>query len=53
MAKLASHYAQTGHQRIRVRIYPEARHELLNESNRTDVIADWLDWIDATIRVGR
>ncbi len=53
MAKLASHYARTGHQRIKLKVYPEARHEMLNESNRTDVTAEWLDWIDATIRVAR
>lgn len=53
MGNLAMHYAQTGHQRIKVRIYEGARHELLNETNRAVVMSDWLDWIEATIRSAR
>ena len=46
MTKLALHYAQTGHQRLRVKIYPDGRHEMLNETNRDEVTRDWLGWID-------
>jgi alpha-beta hydrolase superfamily lysophospholipase len=53
MGKLALHYAQTGHQRLKVRIYPDGRHEMLNEINRDEVIADWLDWIAITTRTSR
>lgn len=53
MTRLAMHYAQTGHQRIKVKIYPGGRHEMLNERGREQVTADWLDWIDATSRSGR
>ena len=28
-------------------IYPEARHELLNETNRDEVTADVIAWLDA------
>lgn len=49
MGNLAMHYAQTGHQRIKVKIYAGGRHEMLNETNREAVMGDWLDWIDATI----
>jgi alpha-beta hydrolase superfamily lysophospholipase len=45
MGKLALHYAQTGHQRLSVQIYPGGRHEMLNEINRDEVIGEWLDWI--------
>ena len=48
MGRLAIHYAQTLHSRLKVRIYPEGRHEMLNETNRDEVTRDWLDWIDAT-----
>lgn len=48
MTKLAMHYAQTSHQRLSVKIYPGGRHEMLNEINRDEVTADWLNWIAAT-----
>lgn len=47
MTRLAVHYAQTGHQRLTMKIYPKGRHEMLNETNRDDVTGDWLDWIGA------
>lgn len=53
MARLAMHYAQTLHHRLKVRIYPGARHEMLNETNRDIVMREWLDWIGATTRSGR
>ena len=53
MAKLATHYAQTGHQRLNVKIYDGGRHEMLNEINRDEVSNDWLDWIAATTQSGR
>lgn len=50
MTRLAMHYAQTGHQRISVKIFPDGRHEMLNEANRDEVTANWLDWIVANTR---
>lgn len=50
MGKLAMHYAQTGHSRLKVKIYTGGRHEMLNETNRDDVTSDWLDWIGANAR---
>lgn len=47
LGKLALHYAQTGHQRMGVKIYPGGRHEMLNETNRDEVTRDWLDWIES------
>jgi alpha-beta hydrolase superfamily lysophospholipase len=45
MGKLVTHYAQTGHQRLRIKIYPEARHEMLNETNREEVFDDIVEWL--------
>jgi alpha-beta hydrolase superfamily lysophospholipase len=53
MGKLAMHYAQTGHNRLKVKIYPQGRHEMLNELVRDEVTQDWLDWILATSRSAR
>ena len=46
MTRLAMHYMQTLHQRVKLKIYPDGRHEMLNEVNRDEVTADWLDWIE-------
>jgi len=48
MTRLAVHYAQTSHQRMKVKIYADGRHEMLNEINRDEVTADWLDWVSLT-----
>jgi len=53
MAQLAMHYAQSGHQRLRVKVYPGGRHEMLNDTIRDEVTSDWLDWIVATSRNAR
>ena len=47
MTRLAMHYMQTMHQRVKLKIYPDGRHEMLNETNREEVTADWLDWLEA------
>ena len=49
MGSLMMHYAQTGHSRVKIRMYADGRHEMLNETNRDDVTRDWLDWIAATV----
>jgi alpha-beta hydrolase superfamily lysophospholipase len=53
MGQLAMHYAQTGHNRLKVKIYPQGRHEMLNDIVRDEVTRDWLDWILATSRSAR
>jgi len=50
MGKLALHYAQTGHGHLSVKIYKGGRHEMLNETNRDQVTADWLNWIEEHIQ---
>jgi alpha-beta hydrolase superfamily lysophospholipase len=32
-----------------VRTYPGARHEILNETNRDEVVARILDWLDQVL----
>jgi len=49
MTRLAKRFAETGHSQLAVRIYPDGRHEMLNERNRDEVTADWLDWMDQAI----
>jgi alpha-beta hydrolase superfamily lysophospholipase len=46
IADLAMHYAQTGHTKLGVRVYPGGRHEMLNETNRDEFSADVLSWIE-------
>ncbi len=50
MGELRLHYAQTSHTRLKLKLYPEGRHEMLNETNRDEVTRDWLDWIDGIVR---
>ena len=53
MSKLLLHYAQTGHGRVKFKLYPDGRHEMLNESNRDEVTGDWLDWIANVTGTGK
>lgn len=34
---------------VELKIYPDARHELLNESNRDEVTHDLIDWLNRTL----
>jgi alpha-beta hydrolase superfamily lysophospholipase len=45
----ASQFRQAGNDHVCVEIYPEARHELVNEINRYEVYADMLDWMNAVL----
>lgn len=42
---VASRYREAGVRDVQVKIYPEARHEMLNEINRDEVTADLLRWV--------
>ncbi|MGY1815341.1 alpha/beta fold hydrolase [Blastococcus sp. SYSU D00820] len=37
---------------VDLRLYPEARHEVFNETNRDEVTADLLDWLEARLGGG-
>ena len=44
--QLSKIIAKAGHTQHTVKIYPQARHELINELNRQDVFADIVSWLD-------
>ena len=46
---LAGRYRAAGLTDVTVRTYPGARHEILNETNRDQVVADILEWIDQVL----
>ncbi|MCQ9388108.1 lysophospholipase [Brevibacterium sp. 50QC2O2] len=50
LERLATAYRARGVQDVELRIYPGARHEILNETNRAEVIEDLISWIDARTR---
>jgi alpha-beta hydrolase superfamily lysophospholipase len=49
VVQLAERYRAAGAQRVEVKLYPEGRHEMLNEINRAEVYADIVDWLDRNI----
>ena len=46
LTPLAERYRAAGLTDVTVRTYPDARHEILNETNRTEVIAELIGWLD-------
>ncbi|MDX9670571.1 MULTISPECIES: alpha/beta hydrolase [unclassified Pseudomonas] len=49
LTDLADALRTAGSQNLQLKIYPQARHELFNETNRDEVIADVLTWIDQAL----
>ena len=39
-------FKRAGLRNVTIRLYPEGRHEMLNETNRTEVYADILSWLE-------
>ena len=50
MHRLADAYRRTGHTQVTLKIYEMGRHEMLNEINRDEVMADLLNWIGSIIQ---
>ncbi len=46
---LAERYRALGLRDVQVTFYPDARHEMLNETNRDEVVRDVLAWLDAHV----
>jgi alpha-beta hydrolase superfamily lysophospholipase len=46
---LIDRYRAAGLTDVTVRTYPGARHEILNETNRDEVVASVIDWIDQVL----
>lgn len=49
LARLARAYKKSGHSRISLKIYAEARHEMFNETNRDEFFADLTQWISTAV----
>lgn len=47
---VADRYRQAGIEDVTVRLYPEARHEVFNETNRDDITAELIDWLDRVVK---
>ena len=46
---LADKYKSAGLQDVETRLYPGARHEILNETNRDEVLADIKAWLESRL----
>ncbi|MFJ3482013.1 lysophospholipase [Pseudomonas sp. NPDC090202] len=46
---LADALSGTDHQAVELKIYPQARHEVFNETNRDEVTGDLLGWLDRAL----
>lgn len=54
IAKLAKAYVErSGLTDVEAIVYPGARHEIFNETNREEVIADLIAWLDSHLVVGQ
>jgi len=49
LTPLTDLYAAAGLTDVTVRTYPGARHEMLNETNRDEIIGELLSWIDRVL----
>lgn len=51
--RLAQQYAAAGLKRVKLNLYPSARHELFNETNRTQVTNELIAWLDGALDLAR
>jgi alpha-beta hydrolase superfamily lysophospholipase len=49
LTPLAERYQAAGLTDVTVRTYPDARHEILNETNRAEITAELIAWIDRVV----
>ena len=49
LTPLTERYEAAGLTDVTIRIYPDARHEILNETNRDEVIAELKAWLDRVV----
>ena len=48
---LAEYYRSHGMEKVSYRIFPQARHETLNETNREEVTEHLVDWMNAIVKL--
>jgi len=53
LKSLAHALREAGCQHLQLTLYPQARHEVFNETNRDDVTADVLTWLEHTLTLRR
>ncbi|MGY2403126.1 alpha/beta hydrolase [Pseudomonas sp. SDO5271_S396] len=53
LKSLAHALRDAGCQHLQLNIYPQARHEVFNETNRDEVTADVLTWLEHALRLRR
>ena len=49
MKTLRDAYTRAGIADVRLELYPDGRHEMLNETNRDEVMADFIAWCDEMV----
>jgi len=49
LTRLAQKYQKTGHANATLKIYPQARHEMFNETNRDEFSHDLTQWLSKTL----
>lgn len=49
LTDLANALRQSGNQSVQLKMYPQARHELFNETNRDAVMADVIAWLEQAL----
>jgi alpha-beta hydrolase superfamily lysophospholipase len=49
---LVDRYRAAGLTEVTLRVYPDARHEILNETNADEVVGDIISWIDGVVSRG-
>jgi alpha-beta hydrolase superfamily lysophospholipase len=47
--KVYNSYVNSGINNIKYKLYPKARHELINELNKKEVISDIINWLDFNV----
>ncbi|MEM7279007.1 MAG: alpha/beta hydrolase [Pseudomonadota bacterium] len=50
LGKLAENYRESGHNTVDLRLYDGARHEIYNETNRDEITADTIEWLENALQ---
>ena len=46
---IAEKYKDSGSKNVTVKLYPKARHEILNEANNHEITKEMLEWLNVSI----